>query len=186
MIEKLKFKYKTEVHRYLKKGGFDLGDSKCNSKLAKDLKGILKKDGYWLQDDIDNYAKFGELKRLGGAMSADAALVAEEIKAAELRLAVGKANEIEHKNKVAVGKYILRSEVEQLHASKAQHLKSGLEGHFRSQAAVMVETCGGDPDKAADLRESCLAALAKLLNEYSKPCRYSVPVVSNTEEAERD
>ena len=36
----------------------------------------------------------------------------EKIKSAELRIAEGKAHEIEHKNKVTAGKYVLKSEEE--------------------------------------------------------------------------
>ena len=112
MSEILRFKTKTAVHQYLLNKGFDVGTSKLSSKVAKDLTGIPKKDGHWLQSDIDNYAKYGNIKRLEGAMSADAAAVAEKIRQAELRIAEGKAHEIEHKNKVAAGKYLPKADME--------------------------------------------------------------------------
>ena len=167
---------KAKVLVYLDAEGWDVK----RSKLYKDLQHVPKTKGGYLKADVDMYAKLRLVRADGPVVEMDSAEKTKQ----EIRVTTARAEKFELENEIFKGKFILRSEVEQLHASKAHHLKTGLEGFFQSQAAMMVEVCGGDPDKVADLREFCLAEFAKHLNEYSKSCRYSVPVVPASEDLE--
>jgi len=170
------FEKKTQVLEYLQEEGWDIK----KSKLFTDLKSVPRTKGCYLKKDVDMYAKLRLVKADGPERENDSAEKTRQ----EIRVASARAEKLEMENEILQGKYILRSEVEQLHASKAHHLKSGLIGFFQSQTSVMVELCDGDQDKAAELREYCMRELRKHLNEYSKSCRYSVPAVLPVEDGE--
>ena len=173
MAEEELYFNKTEAFKYAERQGYPFK----KSKFFNDLKYIPRKDNKFAKKEIDKHIKEKVIGASGAAVDGERKAQLEvDILEEDLR-------KKKLKNDVEEGKYILRSEVEQLHASKAQHLKTGLEGFFLSLSAVMVEVCGGEADKVPDLRELCLTELAKHLDGYAKPCRYSVPVITgNTEE----
>ena len=170
------FNTKADVLSYLEFEGWDVK----KSKLYKDMKHVPKTDGGYLKADVDMYAKLRLVKSNGAVVDMDSGEKTRQ----EIRVAAARAEKLEMENDIMQGKYILRAEVEQLHASKAQHLKTALQGFFQSQAAMIIETSEGDASRAADVREFCLLELAKFLNEYAKPCRYSVPLISVSEDRE--
>jgi hypothetical protein len=184
MTEKLKFRYKTEVHKYLQSTGFDVGTSKLSSKVAADLKGIPKKDGYWQQLDIDNYAKYGALKRLEGAMSADASAVAEELQREKLGTEKAKRIKAERENEIAEGLWILLQEAEQQQTLKIQLFKSALENLAYSIMPELIDLVKGDNERIPDGQELFLKAIRKKLDDYAKPCKYEVPNFINREAEE--
>jgi len=177
MAEQQKFKKKTEVHRYLLKQGYDVGGSKLNSKVAKDLNGIPKKDGHWFQKDIDNYVKYGNLKKLEGALSADASAVAEELQREKLRTEKAKRIKAERINDIETGLYILLQEAEQQHTLKVQLFKSALENLVYSSMPELISLAKGNSERIPDCQEYFLKMIRKKLDDYAKPCKYEVPAL---------
>lgn len=185
MTDKLQFKRKTEVQAYLVSQGYDLGGSALNSTLAKKLDGIAKKNGYWQQADIDNLAKFGNIPRLDGAMPKEMVDLDKRIKEAEAREREGRAAKIEHENKVTVGLYLLRSEVDRQFAARAAFLKDGVGSRFiHSRAPRIVEMIGGDMGKVPDLVELWLKEVEELFDHYSKPLEFEAVNIIVTEDTE--
>lgn len=184
MAEKLKFKTKQLVHNYMAGLGFDMGASKMNSKLAKVLDGIPKKDGHWYQVDIDNLAKHGEFKRMEGAMSAGATAIAEELQRERLGTEKAKRIKAERINDIESGLYILLQEAEQQHTLKMQLFKSALENLVYSSMPELISLAKGNSERIPDCQEYLLKMIRKKLDDYAKPCKYEVPALIATDDEE--
>jgi hypothetical protein len=174
MAEKLKFKHGTEVHQYAIKQGYDMGLSKMNSVLAKKLKGISKKDGYWFQDDIDNLLRFGRFKQLSGAMPADVAILDRKIKEADLREKEGKAIKVERENAKAAGQLIERSKMHRELVARMIQLRKDEKTDNKVKAAEIIAKIGGDIEQEKVLIKLLNSLTDKRLNRYAQPFRFAV------------
>ena len=174
MTEKQKFKKGTEVHQYAIKNGYDMGSSKMNSTLAKKLKGISKKDGYWFQEDIDNLLRFGKFNQFSGAMPADVALLDRKIKEMDLREKEGKVEKVERENAKADGQLIERSKMHRELVARMIQLRKDEKTDNKVNASVIISLVAGDIEKEKELQKYLNGATDKRMNNYAKPFKFTV------------
>ena len=182
MAKKLKFKQGTEVHQYAIQQGYDMGSSKMNSALATKLKGISKKDGYWLQEDIDNLLRFGKFKQFSGAMPADVAVLDRKIKEADLREKEGKADKIDRENTKAAGQLIDRSKVNFDLVARMIQLRKDEKTDNKVKASDIIALVGGDIEKEKELQKYLNDATDRRMNTYAKPFKFAVSMTELEEE----
>ena len=174
MSEKVKFKKGTEVHQYAMKQGYDMGSSEMNSTLAKKLKGISKKDGYWFQEDIDNLLRFGKFKQLSGAMPADVAVLDRKIKEMDLREKEGKVEKVERENKTADGLLIERTKMHRELVARMIQLRKDEKTDNKVKVSDIISIVGGDIEKEKDLLKFLNTATERRMNTYAKPFKFTV------------
>lgn len=167
-----------EALEYLKAQGFKIEKTKLYDEKA--IVGFTAVDNAvtFAKKDLDKYAK-KFLSLLSGADSNNA----EDKLKWETKIAEQKFNDMAFEAKIKEGKYILRSEVEQMLAARAAFLKDSLgPGFIHSRASKIVEIVKGNPDNIPELIEFWLRQIEEVFDYYSKPMRFEVPIALLEEE----
>lgn len=162
-----------EALTYAKRQGYPFG----KSKFYGDLKYVPRVENKFAKKEIDKYIK----PHIKAASGLDVGV--QDKTALEVAILQEDLRQKKKKNDVGDGLYILRSEVEQLHAAKLQHLTASFEGFIQSKVTEIINRCGGDSTKAQDLIFFCLEEVRVYLDEYAVPCRYSMPLKEKEEGA---
>lgn len=173
------FKTRMDVLQYLKDQGYKIE----KSKLYRDCeKGLLKVEtnGTVKKSSIDIYIMH-PLANIGADGTDNEDL--KERTDLELRRLRGQAEQIEFRNKVEQGLYVLKDYVMRALASRALVFKNDLISFFRTHAAPIIVLVGGDPAKAPDLIDYCIEHLEMFLSRYALDIEFS-PVQPTEEETE--
>lgn len=156
---------------HLKEQGYKIEKSKLYE--DKHIIGFSNLGGstVFTKKDLDRYAK----KFLPLLADSNSFTTEEKLKW-DIKISEQKFKDMEFEAKLKEGQYVLKSEVEQMLAARAAFFKNSLEGFFRSMAPKLIEKAGGDMTCTPEVVELCLTELDKLLDYYSKPLTFSVPM----------
>jgi len=162
----------SEAVEYLKSQGYKIEKSKLYE--DKHIIGFSTSKGTAVFEEkaLDKYAK----KFLSMLSGSDVASPEEKLKW-ETKIAEQKFKDMEFEAKIKEGRYVLRSEVEQMLAARAAFLKDNLgQGFIHSRAAKIAEILKGNPDLIPELIEFYLKHIEEVFDYYSRPMKFEVPM----------
>lgn|GEM_PF-6789324 len=164
---------------YLKSKGYKVN----RTSLWKDGAKIKKQaDGSILVEDLDAYAEMYCKKAEPSYHSLELYEAFPGLKKSYYEMVVAKerARQLEIKNKVLEGQYVLRSDVNQQMAARAKLLKDGITNWFNSLAPRLIEKCDGNLDLVPDVMEFLAEETALFFDQYSKPIKFKVQIDEDT------
>lgn len=174
------FKNISEVLPYLKEEGWAI----AKTKLYKDAKYIgRQKGGVYLKADVDKYAvKY--LKQVED--SGDDEVFAGKKHDADIRIATARAVQLERENDVNSGKWVLKSNIAQMLASRAALLKESVGmGFIHAHAEEIIEIVGGKQGKVSELITFWIKKVDKFFDQYSKPVTFAIPAKEGKEKKKK-
>lgn len=156
------------------------------TKLFSDIKeGLLprQKDGTFLAADIERY--FGTLKRIGAAPDVvdEAWKRQQEKDVQEIRRIKAIADREEFSLAVKQGKYIARETVWLELAGRAAVLQSGLKTALEAHCLEVIDSCGGDVKRAAEVTRRMHEILEIYFDEYARPLEFEVEIEDPDDQA---
>lgn len=173
------FRNRTQVVEWLVAKGYKVK----KSKLYKDAKaGLLRveDDGTVLMESVRRYLEHPEagVKAHMETVEAGSDL---EIKEYHRRAAIAKAKKteleakrLEFEMEKDAGRWLPREDLELEMAGRCAVLERGFRNLVQVKAADWVAACGGDPNRAGELRAAVNAELDVLLNEFARSDNFQV------------
>lgn len=134
---------------------------------SKEGKIRIREDGTISAKDLEKYA-IAFLKRTDGRRASEVLdKIQEERAQAEMEIIRSKAIREAIKAKRDAGKFVEKEALEMELSIRASVFKTDLENFFRGQAEAIIQLVAGDPGKAPDLIDYCLAQGEAMLDRYA-------------------
>jgi hypothetical protein len=161
------FKTQGLILAYLQEQGYKVKKSALSNHVRGGL--LKKKDGVFLQRDVDNYA----LAALQDTGSGDTAsdrkgrALQEQKTRKEIALKHEQLLKAQMEREIMEGKYVLGDKVEQEMVARGLVLKEGQVHTIHTYVAEWVDLVGGDQALVADLESAMVESFAQLLHDYA-------------------
>lgn len=169
-----KFKTQGQVLIYLKDCGFKVGRSSLSNHVRKGL--LKKKDGVFLQEDIDDYGRLHLQDSDSGERVSDKKTRSLQMQKLKNEAALKKEQFLKAKldREILEGKFMPKDLVGIEQAAKAAVIDTGIVHTIRANAAAWIDLTGGDQAKEGELIQSMIDVFRVLVNEFASMESFNV------------
>jgi hypothetical protein len=168
------FKTQGQVLVYLKDQGFKIAKSALSNHVRKGL--LKKKDGVFLQADVDDYGRIHLEDSDSGEKVSDKKTRSLQMQKLKNEAALKREQFLKAKleREIQEGKYVPRDMVGIEQAAKAAVIDAGIVHTIRANGAAWIDLVGGNQSKEGELIQSMIDEFRVLVNEFASTESFTV------------
>lgn len=176
-----RFPHKLAAWEYLRDSGWQIGRSQFYEHCKQGR--LPRKDGHYLRDDVDRYAKLHcKLEATGEKVNDTLSRMAEEKATTELEREKVRLDRERHELAVKRGEVVDRDEVEQMIVGRAVAMLAHLKAMVQMKAGDWIALVEGNQARARDLIETVQSGIEEHLAVFARDIEFEVIFEKNTKE----